>query len=1050
MRALPSRPILSRTARLCLGFSRLCLGFWCVAPALPRACAGDEPTPAPPSVDDAESHAGTPEVRELMRSFHSNEVMTARTPALSPKESLKSFKVRPGLTVDLVASEPDVVQPVYMSFDSRGWLWVTQYIQFQFPAGLKIMSYDEWLLAVFDKTPEPPPKGAKGADRVALFKPDGKGGYKKVRDAITGLNIATAALKGAGGIWVMNPPYLLFYPDANDDDIPDGDPKVCLSGFGLQDTHSVANSLQWGPDGWLYGANGSTTGGVVSSRVTKNVRVQGQHIWRYNPKTEVFEIFAEGGGNTFSCEIDAQGRVFSGTNGVFRGVHYDQGMSGEKNFGKHGMADNPYAFGYFPQIETKGDGKRFSQAFCIYDGDLMAQEFGGRFIAANALRNLVYVSERVPDTSTFKAVDEPLLLKTSDTWFRPVDLKVGPDGAIWVADWYDARLGYGYPVDSWSKTDGRIFRIRPTGASMEAKPFDLHVMPAAELVKLLGHPNKWFRRQAALELSWRNETETLPELRRLALDGNNPHAFDALCALQMLGGLTDDLAVELMRHPDPYVRRWVVRCIGDTDEASEPVAEALASLAAREEHPEVRTQLLASAKRFPAATALPIVKVMMARESDLADKRLPLMTWWVLESKAETDRAALLALFADPGVWRSALARDFGAHNLAERWAMAGGRENYEACAKLLALAPGTEGRSAVVAGMAAAFEGGRLPALPPVLSTALDDYLRSQMDADLALAVAAGNREAVAKALAIARDGGAPNLKRAEMVQALAGAGEKEVVPVMLDLFKKRGNPRLKEAVLPAAAKFDDPNLAETVLDNYVVGFAVDNRLKGAADRMLASRQAWARLFMEQVELRPGGETGEGLNHETKNIEPDVLRQLELYDDPYIKRVIAAQWPSAGAKPTNAEHLAEIARIRKVLVQPGDPARGREIFTQRCSVCHTLFGEGGNIGPELTGYQRDNLDFWLTAIVEPSLEIREGFALYSAQLKNGQTLVGMMVKQDGGGLVLKNVAGQLESAKADQILSLDASPISLMPEGLLTGLSDPDLRALFAYLMKP
>jgi putative heme-binding domain-containing protein len=229
-----------------------------------------------------------------------------------------------------------------------------------------------------------------------------------------------------------------------------------------------------------------------------------------------------------------------------------------------------------------------------------------------------------------------------------------------------------------------------------------------------------------------------------------------------------------------------------------------------------------------------------------------------------------------------------------------------------------------------------------------------------------------------------------------------------------------------------------------------VDNRLKGATDRMLASRQAWARLFLERVELRPSGEAGEGLNHETKSIEPDVLRQLELYDDPYMRKVIAEQWPSSGTKPSTAEHMAEIARVRKIVAQLGDPRKGRETFMQRCSVCHTLFGEGGSIGPELTGYQRDNLDFWLTAIVEPSLEIREGFALYSARLKNGQTLVGMMVRQDGGGLVLRNVAGQFESAKADQILSLDASPVSLMPEGLLNGLSDAELKDLFAYLMKP
>jgi putative heme-binding domain-containing protein len=323
-------------------------------------------------------------------------------------------------------------------------------------------------------------------------------------------------------------------------------------------------------------------------------------------------------------------------------------------------------------------------------------------------------------------------------------------------------------------------------------------------------------------------------------------------------------------------------------------------------------------------------------------------------------------------------------------------------------------------------------------------------MDTDLALAVRTGNPDAAQRALAIVRDEQASNPKRAEMAQALADAGDRDLVPVMLGFFEKPGNPRFKEAILPVASKFDDPRLAQAVLDNYVRIFAVDARLRAAASRMLASRQAWAKLFLDRVELRATGLVGEGINGETKVMEPDVLRQLALYDDPDMKRIIHKQWPSEGVRPDTREHLAEIERIRKILTEPGDPGRGRELFTQRCSVCHTLFGQGGNIGPELTGYQRDNLNFWLTAIVEPSLEIREGFALYSATLNDGRTLVGMMVRQDAGGVVLRNLSGQLESAKVGQIKTLEASPVSLMPEGLLTGLPDTDLRALFAYLMKP
>ena len=484
-----------------------CRPFSFVAVMLPLLTVAFSAQAAEPGT----SAAANEEVRKIMETFVGRGVQRDDTKPLPPAEALKTFTLRDGLAIDLVAAEPAVTQPLYLSFDSRGRLWVTQYIQYQYPAGLKVVSYDQHLRAVFDKTPEPPPRGTKGADKITVFEDkDGDGTYETHRDVITGLNIATAAIKGGGGIWVLNPPYLLFYPDANDDDVPDSDPKVCLSGFGIEDTHAVANSLTLGPDGWIYGAVGSTTTGNVSSRVTKNVTFVGQHIWRYHPKTEVFEIFAEGGGNTFSSEIDAQGRVFSGTNGGQRGMHYDQGMHGAKNFGKHGTPANPYAFGYFEHMITKGDSRRFSQAFCVYDGDLMAQELGGKIVAPNSLQNLVNVSRRVPDTSTFQAVDEAPLLKSTDRWFRPVDVKVGPDGAIYMADWYDTRLSHVSPIDDWSKEDGRIYRVRPAGASMAREKFDLHTAPPDALVRYLQHPNKWFRRQAALELHWRDLKTTLP------------------------------------------------------------------------------------------------------------------------------------------------------------------------------------------------------------------------------------------------------------------------------------------------------------------------------------------------------------------------------------------------------------------------------------------------------------------------------------------------------------------------------------------------------------
>ena len=986
--------------------------------------------------------AGTPEVQKIVETFEGRGVMRDNTQPLAPADALKSFTLRDGLAIDLIAAEPDVRQPVHLSFDSRGRMWVTQYLQYPFPAGVKVMSYDFHLRAVFDKVPEPPPRGARGADKVTVFEDqDGDGTYESHRDVITGLNIATAALKGAGGIWVLNPPYLLFYPDANDDDVPEGDPVVKLSGFGLEDTHSVAAALQFGPDGWIYGATGSTTTGRVSSRVTKDVAFVGQHIWRFDPRTDVFEIFAEGGGNTFSCEIDAQGRVFSGTNGSQRGMHFDQGMHGSKNFGKHGTPANPYAFGYFDHMVTRGDTRRFTQVLVVYDGDQLAPQFAGKIIAPSSMLNRIMVSQRLPDTSTFQAVDEDPLLTTRDRWFRPVDIKVGPDGAIYVADWYDTRLSHVSPVDDWSKADGRLYRIRSASTSPRREKFDLHTAAPSVLVGYLKHPNKWFRRQAALELSWRGAKETLPALEPLARDPANAYAFDAVCAIDLLGGLRDDLASDLLQHPDPYVRRWVVRAAGDDREAGVGLVASVVDLAKREAQPEVRTQLLATARRLPATSALPIARAMLGHEADAADKRMPLMFWWTLEARAESDRAGLLRFFQDPAVWRQPLARTFGAHHLAQRWAMAGGPENFAACAQLLALAPRPEDRALVVTGLSDAFVGGKIPTLPPVLATALEAHIAAQLDTDLALGVKTGNAGAVAKALAVIRDETATVANRIALVQAFAEAGNRDVVPAVLQVFNRPANAAVRQGILTHATRFDDPALPTAVLKGYEARFSQTQPLKESAHRMLASRRDWAKLFLAEVEkseIKP------------REVSADVVRQLALHRDPDIDRLVRRLWPVAGLTLSSQEKAAEAQRIKQVIATPGDTAKGQAIFAQRCGTCHTLHDTGGTIGPNLVGYERGNPDFWLRAILEPSAEIREGFGAYVAQLKDGRTLFGVLTQQDAGNVVLQDLAGQKQTARTADVEKLEALPQSLMPESTLGGLDEAGLRDLFAYLMRP
>ncbi|MCA9000135.1 MAG: dehydrogenase, partial [Planctomycetaceae bacterium] len=258
-------------------------------------------------------------------------------------EAAKRMAVADGFRVELVASEPLVRQPVAIDFDDRGRLWVLQYLQYPNPAGLKRVEVDRYSRTKYDRVPEPPPHGPRGADRLTILEDtDGDGACDTARDFVDGLNLATGFAFGDGGVYVLQTPYLLFYPDRNSDDIPDGEPEVLLQGFGMEDSSSLVNSLIWGPDGWLYGAQGTN--------LTANVRGVEfeQGIWRYHPRTKEFELFAEGGANMWGLDFDRNGRLVAGTNyGGYLMLHIVQGAYYQKSFAKHGELHNPFAFGYF-------------------------------------------------------------------------------------------------------------------------------------------------------------------------------------------------------------------------------------------------------------------------------------------------------------------------------------------------------------------------------------------------------------------------------------------------------------------------------------------------------------------------------------------------------------------------------------------------------------------------------------------------------------------------------------------------------------------------------
>lgn len=955
---------------------------------------------------------------------------------LAPAESERSFKVPDDLEIEQVLAEPEVRQPVFLNFDERGRMWVVEYLQYPFPAGLKMLSHDSFWRAVYDKVPPPPPHQFIGADKISIYEDvDGSGRFTKHKTFIEGLNITTAVTKGRGGVWVLNPPYLLFYPDKNNDDVPDGDPEVKLAGFGLEDTHSVVNSLRWGPDGWLYGCQGSTVTAKVSRPGLDKEPIaytMGQQIWRYHPETSRFEVFAEGGGNAFGCEIDSKGRIFSGHNGGnTRGFHYMQGAYLQKGFDKHGPLSNPYAFGFFPPMPHPA-AERFTHTFVIYDGGALPSVYAGKLFGVEPLQGRIVESDIEPDGSSFKTWDLGYPVATTDQWFRPVDIKVGPDGAIYIADWYDGQINhYRNHQGQIDKSNGRVYRLKAKGAKPIA-PFDLARLSSRELVGLLSHTNKWFRQEALRLIGDRKDVSLVPMLTQMVQTNTGQLALESLWALNLSGGGLDEaMALRTMGHPDPFVRLWTVRLMADQSIVSSKIAKRIADLAKIEPDVEARAQLACSAKRLPADQALPTIRNLLCHDEDVGEKRLPLLIWWAIEAHCETNRDAILELLRDHTLWTRPIIEQHILERLMQRYALAGTRRDLATCAQLLKLSPGSAQTARLMAGFELAFKGRSLAELPEELTEAI---ARTGGES-VVLGIRRGDAASRDQALRTVTDPRAPLAQRLRYLEALGEVKDTKAEPVLLKVIASTGERPLHKTALIALQQFDQPDIGQAVVARFE-SFDVETR--AAALNLLASRPEWALQLLQAIDAGtiPSGQ-----------LTPDAVAKMKTYPDRRIAELVRKHCAHERVA-TTAEMQEQIQQYaRTIRGGAGDPYEGKKLFSLSCGQCHKLFGQGAQIGPDLTPYKRDDLDVLLLNVVNPNAEIREGYETYLVTTKDGRTLSGFLADKDNRVIVLRGLDGVNLVLPQDQIKEMKSTGTSLMPQGLLAALNERQLRDLFAYL---
>ncbi|MCA9101314.1 MAG: dehydrogenase, partial [Planctomycetales bacterium] len=594
------------------------------------------------------------------------------------------------------------------------------------------------------------------------------------------------------------------------------------------------------------------------------------------------------------------------------------------------------------------------------------------------LQGQVVRSDIRPDTTTFRTedIDRPVLC--SDQWFRPVDIKVGPDGAIYFCDMYEQRIDHAsHYAGRVTPETGRIYRLRAAGPQ-SGQRFDYGELTSEQLVELLGHSNRWHRQEALRLIGDRRDRSVLPRLERAVRENTGQLALEALWALNLTGGLNDELTVELLDHADPFVRIWTVRLAGDDHRVSDAVARKLIERATTEPSAEVRSQLACTARRLPGVVCMPMVRGLLTHSEDGDDLHIPLLVWWAIEAKAESDRELVLELLRDPETWSRPLVEQHLLDKLMRRYALAGSRQDLVSCAELLTLAPSPRHQQTMIEAFEAAYAGRSVANLPEELIDAIGQVGGGSM----ALQVRQGRSEAIRAALTTIADSAAPQDERLAFIRIFGEITVPEASGVLLDVVRSdSAGDDLREAALLSLGAYGDAAIAGHLVEALP---RLGDTLRPTAETVLAGRRDWALALLGAVDdgrIAP------------EAISDSVRHKLLLHNQAQITELVEKHFGEVSGA-TTAEMQRRIDELQTMLSAAdgaGNPYLGKVLYQQTCGKCHTLFDEGGKVGPDLTTFKRDDLRGILLNVVNPSAEIREGYENYTVVTDEGRIVTGFV-----------------------------------------------------------
>lgn len=944
--------------------------------------------------------------------------------------AIQKIHLPDGFQLTLAAAEPSVRQPIAITFDDRGRLWVAE-----------SYSYDG---STFTDSAD---------DRILIFEDTtGDGVLDKRKIFCDGLNRLTGLAIGFGGIWITAPPFLSFIPDRNQDDLPDSAAIPLLDGWSVTAEHNSVNGLSWGPDGWLYGRHGIKQPSLVGhvGDQNKNRLKISCGIWRYHPIRCEFEIVADGTINPWGLDFDDHGQGFMTTSVVehlwhlIPGAHYQRWKDREvhpNRFVYETMtATSDHLHWRSGNWDRSGRQARGNQSFggghshcdaMIYLGDRWPAAYRGLLMTSNIHGRRINCDQLIRAQGVYRGVHKEDFLVSEDPWFRAVSMEYGPDGDVYLSDWSDN--GECHDRDGVHRTSGRIYKI--SWGKPRRVEVDLGNASGRDLVDYQLHRNDWYVRHARRILQERaaageDLSTEVADLRKMFSDHNDiTRKLRALWTLYAIGGLDHDWLVSQLKHRDEHIRAWSARLLCDGSTPTQSTLNSLAERAYSDPSWLVRMTLASVLNRVPLEGRWAIA-IPLARDRHFwAQANLQRMIWYAIEPAiaANPRRAANQLTSVSPRI------RRWIARRLSEQ-----SPRGIELLFAEIQNSHQPEPVSEMLHGFNDALEMVEVDQISDSTKQTLAKLIEneaSMVRIPALTALAAVGDAPMLESLRELLHSSSPDQETRRA--ALIGLIQRKTSSLPQDLVRLLEANRLTSTVLKSAATVEDQTLSQTLVSLYSTWDQSNRRL---AIQALVSRRASALALIDAIEA--------------KRIPPSDLtaaqiRQIRALKDDELTDRFEAFWGSV--RPTSTERLKQIKSIQSnltpVKLSEASLENGRLLYQNRCATCHELFGEGKSLGPSLTGANRQDVFYLLSNVIDPSAAVPADYQLSVAVTNDGRIIIGTVVNQTDATIRLQTIDNSVELQRSE-IESFKTTKNSFMPEGLLEYMNESEVRDLIAWIM--